>query len=412
MPTKDVVKTSTLSRRWLKVQDLKHLDLYISLETSKDLLYFKSFVDWVDRRYSDKILKRFSVHLEDLPWNKDMQAKIDCLIHFAVVRRVKQMSLGLDFCYFDYEHWSWDLDKYFYKLPRFLCNHYGLESLHIANCAFPNPCTGFKWSSLKELSITQVNLGRNNILLKIFIGSPSLELLELDGCWGLMQIDTRNSLRLRELVIVSYQSVLRLEIIATNLLILRLRGDWQYQELKLTDASSIVEAELNFLMRVEKGNDAYYIPPPQSFCDNFFGELQHISTLHIGDWCNEVVSSMMKAEVNSPELTKCKHLITDSMADRQISLIGITTLLERSAHLEKLELRMLQRCIDDEDIFRSFEKYLKHVKTFVLRRLDAATGRTIMKRVFHLGNMEDSKWLSKLQANGTERCLSSLPNRF
>lgn len=58
---------------------------------------------------------------------------------------------------------------------------------------------------------------------------------------------------------------------------------------------------------------------------------------------------MEEAGVDIRKMTNVKHLMIDSMLDR-VDLIGISTLLERSPHVEKLQLRRLGSDIDYEVI--------------------------------------------------------------
>lgn len=367
LPTKDVVRFCSLSRRWLRCcTDVLNVDFHESLHTSRELHRFVSFVNGYIRRYSSDKMERFSLRL-DRPCDR-IQASIDPWIQFAVSHRVKELSLDLES----------------YELPWFVSSSTWLETLRITHCTIPNQCDGFNWFHLKELSISQMQLS-DNMLRSIFLGTPALELLKLEGSRGLNTIDLRRPPRLRELVVDSNEGSRRLEIIAPSLRVLRLRGCWQCQELKLTDVSSVAEAELDFLLQVTVDrDDDFYIRPPQFFCNTFKGildQLQQASVLRIGYWCNEVValvstvfplqssehysrinfrfklclrshqvvSSMEEAGVDIRKMTNVKHLMIDSMLDR-VDLIGISTLLERSPHVEKLQLRRLGSDIDYEVI--------------------------------------------------------------
>lgn len=276
MPTKDVARFCSLSRRWYQIRmDVPSIDLHESLHTSVELHRFTIFMNRFLRRYSaDKKLERFSLRL-DRPCHR-IRARIDPWIRFAVRRKVKELLLDLES----------------YELPRFLCYCFWLERLSITQCVFPDPCSGFNWFHLKELSISQMQLSEK-VLTNIFFGTQSLELLKLEGCRGLSRIDISISQRLSELVIDSNEGDSTLKIIAPNLRVLRLRGYWRCRELKLIDVSSVAEAELNFLLQgMEDQADDYYILPPQFFCHTFkeiLDQLQHVSSLHIGQWCNEVL---------------------------------------------------------------------------------------------------------------------------
>ncbi|XP_031384373.1 putative F-box/LRR-repeat protein At3g18150 isoform X1 [Punica granatum] len=384
VPTNDVVKASIWSRSWrhrwwTHVENLEILDLHVAKEA--DYIVLISFCNFMKRldeqRPWGKTLQRFSLNLPTHFFHR----WVDKWISFAIRNKVKHLCLNLmQTC----------------MLPDFMCNHFELEGLHIAHSSFSYKCPGFDWPCLEKLSLTDVLLSKGT-LSKIFLGSPVLQLPKLERCTGLNGIEIEESQGLRELVIDSHQGDAHLEIIAPSLLILRLRG--HYGALKLTKVSSVVKAELDFYL------------PEDCFLSNVFkdvlNKLQHVSTLHICGWCNEQMVS--RAGYNCPELSKCKHLIIDSGID-QLDLYGVTSLLARSPHLDKLELRNLQvdhcdrkfshgkrkwndafsdgdmLCRSRKYIFKSLVKYLKkHVKTLVIRWSDAATGQP-MTRAFDLGD--------------------------
>ncbi|OWM62716.1 F-box/LRR-repeat protein At3g03360-like [Punica granatum] len=412
MPTKDVVKICASSTRtWTHVQNLEVFDFDISLHKSSKLLSFTSFMDRLDQHYpTGKKLKRFSLRI--WPHCHDIHTNIDSWILFAVKNKVKHLSLDLQS----------------YPLPDFMCLHSGLESLHISDCKFRSPWPGLSWGRLKELSICSVRLS-NNILRKILSGSPVLELLKLQFCRGLNKIRIGKSRRLRELVIDSQEGCHRLEIIASSLLILRLRGNLQCLELKLTEISSVVEAELDLYPQPVKPTNGGDSENPQQILFGMFedmlNKLRHVSTLHIGYWCQEMVSRMIDAEFNFQVLTEWKNLIIVPGIDRRLNHLVITTLLDRSPHLENLELRWIRyhKCyfhekepshavLDDQEklrrtkkaIFEGLVKYLTNLKTLVMRWPNSPRLATMQAYDFGNGGQERVQLVAQIITSHSRVC--------
>ncbi|OMO65101.1 hypothetical protein COLO4_31579 [Corchorus olitorius] len=163
----------------------------------------------------------------------------------------------------------YDEDRIRYQIPQDLYAHSSLTELTTNFCDYA-PKAEVSWTSLKELYIGSAAL-TEDALQRILAGTPLLEHLELDECWGTSSIQVSSTSALKELVITEWLdprcltedtlNLNTLEISIPSVKSLELLGAWQTKCL-LLDASSLVEAHLTefseFSLVYEEGDIQEY----------------------------------------------------------------------------------------------------------------------------------------------------------
>ncbi|KAI6705717.1 hypothetical protein NL676_008679 [Syzygium grande] len=228
LPTRDVVKTCVLSRRWRSYWTTVP-DLRFSVSSHHD-----SFVDRILRLYGRGKVRKF--HL-DFNSEQLWPSNIDSWVGFAIDHEVEELRLNLNICY-DY-NWLEQIPWGDYTLSPLLYNCSSLTRLVLRGCLYPS-CESISWSSLKSLSIDNVT---GDVLQKILMSSPVLEYLTLERFWAVEEINSRS---LRELVIDASLGVRGLRISTPRLLSLRVRLDHLHDIIRIVEVPSLLEAELDF----------------------------------------------------------------------------------------------------------------------------------------------------------------------
>ncbi|KAI6705735.1 hypothetical protein NL676_008697 [Syzygium grande] len=236
---------------------------------------------------------------------------IDSWVHFAIDHQVEELLLKLNILW-------WDMWWKGYILSPLLNNCSSLTKLSLRGCHVSSSDT-ISWSSLKSLSIQNVS---DDVLRKILMGSPVLEYLKLIGCRGVKGIQSRS---LRELVVDSTVVESPLEISTPRLLSLRVKVDFFYEIMRINEAPSLVEAELDF--------DS----PAKSDCcllKDMLCKLQNASQIVFGAWCLRVMLPLKVKDVLF-SLPNCKCM-TVHIPFRQFSFPAVANMLATTPNLEKL----------------------------------------------------------------------------
>ncbi|KAK3431710.1 hypothetical protein EUGRSUZ_E03703, partial [Eucalyptus grandis] len=273
LPLQDVVRTSVLSKRWRPTWTTA-TDLVFNGEIVARLrstLDFSSLIDSVLIQCISPTVKRF--HVIGFKYEKAYRPKFDLWLRFAEGRRAEDLSLLLV---------PTTKPPTLYILPRFLYCWSWLVRLEVWVCCFSLGRT-IRWPCLKILVIAISRLS-DDILEGIFRGCPVLESLELWGCWGVKNIMI-DSTSVKELVLCNLCDSNIQKIWAPHLLSLRISGDWQpHAMLRLGDVSSLVEAKLDFSIRVLTD-----LPSDEMMCSHMlketFQKLCGVTTITIGAWC-------------------------------------------------------------------------------------------------------------------------------
>ncbi|XP_056159981.1 F-box protein At5g03100-like isoform X1 [Syzygium oleosum] len=369
LPLKDVVKTSALSKRWHSAwTTTAHLVFDDVLPCNPDDTYspdFPSLVDSVLIRCTSPTVKRF--HITNFEYDEALHPKLDLWLRFAEGRRVEDLRLGLV---------TRQL-QFFYRPRPFLYCLSWLVRLELSCCCFSLGTT-VRWPCLKVLLMEVVEMSDDN-LEEIVSGSPVLESLELHYCWRLKNI-VIDSTSVKKLIFANGGFSDSEQIWAPHLLSLRVSGIWGLASVfRLDDVSSLVEAELDFVVCTDKSRD---------LLKELLEKLRGVSTITIGGWCLQVLSTLEMEGVSSP-LSKCQNLILRTPVG-QCELLGIAYILRSSQCLEKLVIHLTRSCVsklklDEESIQRfnfhedllcsrkgNFQCLAKHLKSVEI--IDFACG--------------------------------------
>ncbi|XP_010696641.1 putative F-box/LRR-repeat protein At3g28410 [Beta vulgaris subsp. vulgaris] len=171
-----------------------------------------------------------------LPYNCPRDYEIDAWIKLALNRKVKELELFIP-------------DNR-YCLPRFLFRNEILTSLSVTYAGFTViKEMNINWKSLKSLSMKHIKNLDDDMLGKILIGCPILELLELNSCTGIKKLDVVSQ-SLKELVLHECTYVFGrnqhgeiLRVSAPSLQVLVISGSNRYDKCILENFSSLVEAQ-------------------------------------------------------------------------------------------------------------------------------------------------------------------------
>ncbi|XP_010057497.2 putative F-box/LRR-repeat protein At3g28410 isoform X1 [Eucalyptus grandis] len=319
MTTKDAVKTSILSKRWRSTWTSNQY-MSFSLPLGSILKSFITFVDSVLLRCTAIKAKRF---LYDGPCFALIQSSLDRWLQFAIKHGVEEVSVNLR--YLRYKD---------FLLPRILFCCTTLVNLRVSQCCFRVFGT-VNWCSLKTLRIDYANLN-NDGMMRVLGGSPVLEFLELKSCVGVKHIMVESK-SFRELVIDSHVFRGRasmLKISAPHLLRLRLLGNSRGGEFRLDEVSSLIEAELNFNMKIALNK----VKARANLVKGLLKKLHHVTKLVMGSWCLQVLLLMEARDMSLPSL-ECRHLILLGTAGHEGAPEAIVKILESTQLLEKLFLQ-------------------------------------------------------------------------
>ncbi|XP_030513685.2 F-box protein At5g03100-like [Rhodamnia argentea] len=297
LPTREVVKTCILSRRWRSIWTTV-------LDLGFDSFYDYSIVNKVLVHYVSPKVKKF--HLDIRSKRDFCHSTIDSWIHFAIDHQVEDLLLIVNI------YWE------FYTLCPSLNRCSSLTKLCLRGCGFSSgDC--ISWSSLKSLTIQNVS---DDVLRKILMGSPVLEYLNLISCQDVRRIHSRS---LRELVIDALIVESLVEISTPCLLSLRVRGDHFHGMLRIIEAPFLVIAELDFDGPVRSD----YFPLKQ-----MLSKLHSATQILLGAWCLRVMWPP-KVEDVQVLLPNCKSL-TLHIPFRQFSFPAVANMLATTPNLEKL----------------------------------------------------------------------------
>ena len=231
------------------------------------------FVDNVLLLHRASKLTNFSVEVE---YNPELKPRVDLWVRFATTAKVDQLSLLLSSC--------------FYKLPQHLYANEFVSELDFRACEIkPNGLV--RWSSLKRLCLWNLVLHKD-VLNKVLLGSPRLELLELRSCEKLNRLDIVSE-SLKKLVMDSnYEDGLELEIVAPKIESLEIIGEFYgMKKCQIKNASALVEVRVDFEITMEY-EDEEQEEDHYKNCENVVRELlkslNQVKKLIVGRWCVKV----------------------------------------------------------------------------------------------------------------------------
>nr|GEX97681.1 hypothetical protein [Tanacetum cinerariifolium] len=285
--TKDAIRTGVLSKRW------QHLWPQVF---NLNFTHSSTVLDYSFLSYVHKTIPQFrQINLNKLKlgavYNIKFEQEVNSWIRFAFSRNVKNLDLEL---YQDkYEH---KLDQFFFINSCFTC-------LSLRGCLL-KPTGAISWDKLRSLSITLRKMDED-LIENILSGTPVLETLELSLCrgYGHRRIYI-NSKSVKNLVLTGDQIPTSgesfVEINAPGILSLRIRDFLVLSKLSLLNVSSLVEAELDYIML------GPYTPPKklaeELMLKDILLNLPHVETLKLGPLC---LKAFFRLEAKGSVLPSC-----------------------------------------------------------------------------------------------------------
>ncbi|GKE15056.1 F-box protein-like protein [Tanacetum coccineum] len=236
-----MIRTCCLSKRWINLWTLLPYIILLNGDNNDDddeyRHVFFSLVDKAITQSRHLKLKKFQLSTS---YDCRFESQVNNWIHYAISCNVKDLDLSL----WDYARIV--LDGLFFTNSQF--THLKLS------CNFVNPTGAFGWNNLKSLSLSEVELNEN-LIQNILSGSPLLQTFKLIDCYGRLEELNITSESVQNFVISGDNRLgykykhcppEHVYLNAPNILSLTIRGIYMW-ELYLTDVSSLVEANLDYI---------------------------------------------------------------------------------------------------------------------------------------------------------------------
>ncbi|KAM3324867.1 putative F-box protein [Capsicum chacoense] len=364
---RDVVRTAILSKRWSHLWTIvQQVDFDL-----KDFFPYQNFVDFVNRtllcRGNCKITRlRIGLFL-----NASSRKDYVGWIMYATKNNVEELFLD-----FDSDCCEW-------LPPPCVYSNSSLKTLRLLSCRLV-PAMQIRWNLLTKLTL-RFSVLWDDIIRKIMVGAPKLEVFELDTCWGYNDL-TFDSPSLRVLIVCDDESGVYehgpvMRISAPNVQFLRLSGSL-YRKCVLMNMPSVVQATLDFHPYTHSDKQKEDLKWKQDNLMELVGCLQHVDSLTLGSWCIEVLAlrekRRMRCQISTYECVTLSAYMTED------DLLGTVNLLKGSPALQTLIIDMQSVLYDwrrrameyscnsnVEDYLASQAKHircLRHLKTVKLTK--------------------------------------------
>nr|GEZ42944.1 hypothetical protein [Tanacetum cinerariifolium] len=187
--TKELIRTTaTISKRWKHLwTQLPHLifsnedDITDFGSDDTDLYDYISFIEnTLNQCPANLNLQKFKLDINySSVVNSEFESRANSWIRYAISRDVEDVEL-----------WLWDLgvgQEFTYEDELFF-NNLCFTHVKLSFCQFNPPNGAISWERLKCLCLFRGTLDED-MIEKILSGSPCLESLELNECYGYRQID-------------------------------------------------------------------------------------------------------------------------------------------------------------------------------------------------------------------------------
>ncbi|CAI9292825.1 unnamed protein product [Lactuca saligna] len=286
--TKDAIITGTLSTRW------KHLWTSVSTlifhyydEEKHQWCDFVSLVDKTLTQCRQLKLKKFEMIID---YYAQFEPHISNWIHYAVRRNVAELNL-------------------------YICNiTIGCKFFNSSSFTDPtlrdcilNPTEAISWKMIRSVNISKGKLDED-LIENILSGSPLLETLVLENCYGYRRLDITSKsvknfvlsgkMHAKDKYAKDIDDVI--EINAPHILSLTIKG--RLWKLLLVNVASVVEASLCYT------NFGRWIPPKEIEEERLKGlilNLRHVKELKIEGFCSKFLSSLGAEGFIFPSNVKC-----------------------------------------------------------------------------------------------------------
>ncbi|GJX39814.1 ribonuclease H-like domain-containing protein [Tanacetum coccineum] len=213
-----------------------------------------------------------------------ISSRANSWIRYAISRNVEDVDL-----------WLWDggVRQDFTYDDELFFNNLCFTRIKLSDCLFNPPNGAISWERLKCLCLCRGTLDED-MIEKILSGSPCLESLELNDCYGYRRIDV-TSKSVKKLVFFVYDSNAAYEddyidcikINAPYISSLTIKGELVLREFVLLNVSSLVEVDLKYWISYEE----FEIFAKKIF-RGLLESLGHVKDITFGDHCSELLSRL------------------------------------------------------------------------------------------------------------------------
>ncbi|CAI9301937.1 unnamed protein product [Lactuca saligna] len=288
--TKDAIRTGTLSKRWehlwtsvptLSFTNTDYYDIFSeSPRNPNSRSDFVSFVDKTLTQCRQLKLKKFQVCSS---YDIRFKSQVNNWVRYAISRDVEELDLRF-----------WNRESLIeVLLDEYLFISSCLTKLRLYSCKL-NPSGAISWTNLRRLCISWGHIDED-LIENILSGSPVLETLVLNYCYGYRRLDI-TSKSVKKLVFSGYMDLSSLfgvniiEINAPNISSLTIQEDSVLNKLLLLNVFSLVEANLDYtnVSQWETMSEE----EEEEMLKGLMLNLSHVKELNIGDSCSKVVSRL------------------------------------------------------------------------------------------------------------------------
>ncbi|KAL4559161.1 hypothetical protein LXL04_031295 [Taraxacum kok-saghyz] len=372
--TKDAIRTGTLSKRWehlwtlvptlsfklsnppnfRRIEDpntisesAKLVDQFLTRCSQMKLKKFKVetiYYRQFESQYFNWIRQAINCHVEELhmdfhhPRMEGSEADIRPLLENLELEYYYEMTSESD-NEFEAPYTSqWPELKLLKKFKVSAGSEYGIpidEIIFTSSCVtdlrldrcMMNSIGAISWKNLTSLHISDGFLD-DNVIENILSGSPALETLVLDGCFGYTRLDiTSNSVK--NLVLSGptnfhddYEKDDAIEINAPNILSLTIQQEMIRRKLLLVNVSSLVKANLNYkCTSIWLQRKTMPMEMEEEMLEIHIMNLGHVKEIKIGDLCYKALSSLRDKGFVFPSNVKFPdHLTIDDALNPWIAI--------------------------------------------------------------------------------------------
>ncbi|XP_076904983.1 F-box protein At5g03100-like [Bidens hawaiensis] len=279
--TKHAIRTGTLSKRWKHVWHSVHTLLFVHHPENLNHPH-TDFYSYVDKTLTQRPQLKLNKFIVSTSYDYRFESQVNNWIHYAIDCNVAELDLTL---------WNVECEAEFLVDDVFFTGGCFTDLL-LSGCVF-NPTRAVNWKSLTSLCISYGNLDEG-LIENVLSGSPVLETLVLDHCYGYQRLDI-TSKSVKRLVFSGYVDpddasddlADVVEINAPYILSLTIQDDLLLWKLVLVNVSSLVEADLDYTK--EGCYDTTAKEAEEEMLKGFLLDLRHVKELKIGIFCYKVL---------------------------------------------------------------------------------------------------------------------------
>ncbi|KAL3830677.1 hypothetical protein ACJIZ3_019479 [Penstemon smallii] len=196
---------------------------------------------------------------------------------------------------------------------------------------------------------------------KILSGCPVLEVLLLEGCFGLSCLNicspnlTTLTIKDGEFYDIDDEDVSFLEISAPYLRDLTISCDFEEINFKIRNLSSVVRA--SFFFSVDEGWEIYMPPDITNYVRQLLESLQSLKELELRPWCIEIFSML---EMKGWKLKPSLLCLTLNPCSNRGSIPGILGFLKSYPNLNTLVIRGSH--VSDDEIYVTHDQAASYLQ--------------------------------------------------